>query len=490
MGCPSLPPPRGVATPETPANDMFPETPWWGPPAGDDEPPSVEDLPGGRGRRLLSRSGGPSWPRGAAWEHRDTASVRPPPSPRRRALPGARAPRTLALLLALAVVAGVTGLVVVSLTTQVTTGHRPHPPHHGGATVAAGGPRLQIVGPGSRSTAGSGGLDGYAGATPDGFIGPELAYSGSKVWMVTNLSLYSSSDGGRAWSLALGPTAPASMGEPLNVGFWGPAGGWLTTLGPEGVEQLYTTSDAGSHWREVDAPYGLVWVEFVGPLHAWALDARAGLFRTSDGARSWQAVRTPGPFNTVCAAGAGHVVGVVEQPGNDVYDTVDGGRHWSLAYRLPGPVFSGSTVAVCSPASPRAVVAYARALTAASDAEAVAMSAPSGPWSYEGSEPGTKGVAVALSPGGGALVAYQQDAGIIVYRAGAGPGLPRVAEIPTAGEPPGGTVQAGVGASGRGLVALTCGTTVYEGATRDGGATWAPAGGRLTSPGRSTDSSC
>jgi hypothetical protein len=194
-------------------------------------------------------------------------------------------------------------------------------------------------------------------------------------------------------------------------------------------------------------------------------------------------------LNTACAQGPDTVVGVIDGRQAEVVQTTDGGARWDRVYRLPGPVVSGSPAAVCSASSPTAVVAFARSGASESNVEAFAAG-EDGAWRWLGAEPGQQGLGVATGPGGSVVAAYQAAGSLVVYRSDGRSPMRLSARLPIPGEPPGGTAQAGLGQDGQGLVALTCGTTVYTGVTGDGGATWSSRVGRLSDPGENTDPSC
>ncbi len=454
----------------------------------DDDPwadlPAVEEgpAPRGGGRRHLRPPLGHSRPGPPVPPGRLPAPPgQPPGRPPRRRLRWRWLVAGAAAATAVGAIAASTGLPGTGPPASARN-PRDRPPST--TSQAAGGPQVIISPPGGGATSG---LDSASTLSPAGFMGPQVTFSGGNAWLITNLSLYESTDGGLTWRMAVAGDSP--LGEPLEVGFWNAAGGWLTTESADGAEQLYLTSDQGAHWRRTSAPFGTVWAQFADGRHGWALDGRATLYRTADGGRTWRPVATPGPLNTACTLGPGSVVGVVEGRHAEVVQTTDGGWRWRSVYRLPGPVMNGSPVAVCSPSSPTAVVAFARAGAFQSNGEAFAGGQGSD-WRWLGQEPGQQGLGVATGPGGSVVAAYQVAGSLIVYGSNGQTPMRLSARLALPGEPPGGTAQAGVGGGGRALVTLTCGTTVYAGISDDGGAAWVLRDGRLNDPGENTNPSC
>jgi hypothetical protein len=196
--------------------------------------PAVEEAAGRRRRRQPGRPQTPPSPPASRSQGR---------SPRPRSLP--RPPRWRWLLVA---AAGVAAAVFVASTDSGGRGH-PRPP---AASPAPGGPQV-IISPPGQGGSGSG-PQTAANLAPAGFIGPQVSFAGTKAWLIANVSLYVSGNGGRTWQLKLRGDGP--LGEPLNVGFWSSAGGWVSTQSADGAQQMYLTGDQGAHWRRIALPFG------------------------------------------------------------------------------------------------------------------------------------------------------------------------------------------------------------------------------------------
>lgn len=220
------------------------------------------------------------------------------------------------------------------------------------------------------------------------------------------------------------------------------------------------------------------------------LYADAALWRTTDGARSWTAVATPGYFNTVCV-GAGRVVGVPEYGAAGVEESTDGGAHWNVAYPVPGTALTGSSYAVCSPSSRTVEVTIAEQGTGGVEATFLA-SAGGGPWRAIGHGGLGQELPVAVGPRGTVLAAADGPRSLDVYRSDGGvEPMALVARLRAPAYPqPAGPLQGGFTAAGKGMLVLACGTSVFTAVSSDDGTTWTAHQGVLANPGYNTDSSC
>lgn len=129
---------------------------------------------------------------------------------------------------------------------------------------------------------------------------------GRPTWASSPGHLYSSSDSGRTWSEV---QTPCRQENPIRFSFLNAVTGWIICEGDvKGNDwldkQLYKTSDAGLHWELVakggmeetrpGLPGGYVGdLFFLNERRGWfGEDGYGGLYETSDGGRTWQ--RNPG----------------------------------------------------------------------------------------------------------------------------------------------------------------------------------------------------
>ena len=97
------------------------------------------------------------------------------------------------------------------------------------------------------------------------------------------------------------------------------AAGYSTT-----VNRLYHTSDGGITWHLVNAPAGVVDVDFIDDLHGY-VQAVGGLYRTTDGGVNWELKSaTISGLMEVTDSENVHVL----QNNNTVWNTSDGGNSW------------------------------------------------------------------------------------------------------------------------------------------------------------------
>ncbi len=102
------------------------------------------------------------------------------------------------------------------------------------------------------------------------------------------------------------------------------------------------TSDDGNHWTAVgQSQPGLKQFAFATERDAIGVGADGLLYRTSDGARTWQRAAFDKPVNAVCFSDKrhGYAGGAVTAPALGAFDgiavTSDGGRSWSVQAHPP-----------------------------------------------------------------------------------------------------------------------------------------------------------
>jgi len=138
----------------------------------------------------------------------------------------------------------------------------------------------------------------------------------------TGTGISATADGGRTWVRVLDHPSI------VQIAFVDPRHGWAV-----GKEQLFRTSDSGRLWRAAGEPQDpLTSVAFVSADQGWGTTNSGSVAVSADGGEHWAAQPTPGPVGSICFTGRAH--GWAGGPGR-VMATRDGGRHWSLAYRLP-----------------------------------------------------------------------------------------------------------------------------------------------------------
>ncbi len=102
---------------------------------------------------------------------------------------------------------------------------------------------------------------------------------------------------------------------------------------------------AGMTWVPQDAgtTAGFRGISVVSPTVAWASGTGGTFTRTTDGGATWRADTVPGAtgldFRDVHAvdAGTAYLMSAGEGTQSRIYKTTDGGRSWTLQYRVPGP---------------------------------------------------------------------------------------------------------------------------------------------------------
>ena len=163
-------------------------------------------------------------------------------------------------------------------------------------------------------------------------------------------------DGGTSWA-DVTPSQLAALVTPTNVGngastpqviFLGAERAWTAAAG-----KLVATDDGGASWRDVAAlPPSCVPVQFVDPSHGWCnasfvgqgMSSTVDLYRTVDGGRRWQHVQSvdlpnsanKGELPYECGKSFRFTTPSVGWAGlscggyvGQVYETTDGGAHWT-----------------------------------------------------------------------------------------------------------------------------------------------------------------
>jgi photosystem II stability/assembly factor-like uncharacterized protein len=121
---------------------------------------------------------------------------------------------------------------------------------------------------------------------------------------------YRTRNGGRSWQEFTAPSHVLAAGSTDLVQFVSPASGWMTDIQPTGpVEMLLRSTDGGATWRCIAAfaatkhgcpgtlpELGPVRFERGGAI-GWLGGGQfsTALYRTSDGARTWQRMHVPAP---------------------------------------------------------------------------------------------------------------------------------------------------------------------------------------------------
>jgi hypothetical protein len=176
-----------------------------------------------------------------------------------------------------------------------------------------------------------------------------------KSWLITDQGMYRSTHNGQNWQL--NPSLPTRMAI-RKLFFLDERLGWLIAS-PNGEKYaLFSTSDGGKSWlKSTSLPIDPGWspesLQFSGAKYGWIALKKltggnfdiGGLLYTTDNGMSWQKLDMPiGDAVRFTTTEIGWVAGGVG--GNELYQTLDGGRTWKLV-SLPLP--KGSRIAVSLP---------------------------------------------------------------------------------------------------------------------------------------------
>jgi photosystem II stability/assembly factor-like uncharacterized protein len=176
-------------------------------------------------------------------------------------------------------------------------------------------------------------------------------------------SLYATADGGGTWTRL---ETPPNEFAGASVDFADYQHGWFATFPFErqagtGPFKLYSTSDAGVHWKPMldvgpaqPDSHGVhegvldgVW--FADAAHGWLMASEPGrpaLYKTIDGGQTWARAALTPPIGVPGDAmfyltqplfreGGSGVLGVFTQDASVIYGTTDAGRSWSPPRPLP-----------------------------------------------------------------------------------------------------------------------------------------------------------
>jgi photosystem II stability/assembly factor-like uncharacterized protein len=214
----------------------------------------------------------------------------------------------------------------------------------------------------------SGGLPADLELSHPFFLDPEHGWVTASDCVGGNAVLFRTTSGGRRWGRTPILASTCNAGAGTTPTFVDARHGWLVRQEPTGESaSIQRTTDGGKRWsQERDFPW-ITRLRFVDPLHGWlgGIDrpGTVGLFRTSDGGRTWLHVRTPlrsccrnwwALFDAPTFFDASHgVVPVTLRHGSRLvvaFDaTIDGGDTWRVTATL-GPVTAG-TIGFPAPAS-------------------------------------------------------------------------------------------------------------------------------------------
>jgi photosystem II stability/assembly factor-like uncharacterized protein len=160
-----------------------------------------------------------------------------------------------------------------------------------------------------------------------------------------------------------------------------------------GENTLFRSTDAGARWTELGLPrggregtLGIKDISFISPTRGWALDGWGTLFSTIDAGRHWRQVLAAGPVEALSVRFVngkdGYLTGLAYGPNErdtDILHTSDGGATWSPEYVGPGwldsPVVATGTAAAVLLQEPNSGVTGTMLYTTSSSGEAGAESA-------------------------------------------------------------------------------------------------------------------
>ncbi len=171
-------------------------------------------------------------------------------------------------------------------------------------------------------------------------------------WALSGAGVLRTSDGGTTWHDA----TPAGISSRPAFGFFlDEATAWVIFSGADPTSgTLYHTADGGVNWTSSQIPFGEGSIQFIDPLHGWALASlgyalshqAVSIYRTDDAGVTWTQVFTDDPTasNTsdtlpfagdksgLTALDLDHAWVAGSEPVSDfiyLYTTQDGGKTWS-----------------------------------------------------------------------------------------------------------------------------------------------------------------
>ncbi len=167
-----------------------------------------------------------------------------------------------------------------------------------------------------------------------------------------------SKDGGRTWPISSQVELPPEIedfGQVLSFSFVNPRSGWISLQLPSGSSfsqgVVLSTQDGGIHWTALQAPAAGP-VRFVNGLEGWLAGGVRGdeIYQTLDGGRSWQVQSLPFPAGVYPGSVGvslpwlyGSAQALVAVTFNDssgshlAFYTSEKGQSWSLLKNLPVP---------------------------------------------------------------------------------------------------------------------------------------------------------
>lgn len=169
-------------------------------------------------------------------------------------------------------------------------------------------------------------------------------------WCVDHLTVFSTSDGGHTWRRSSDIPASFTGDQKLGLYFLDPQRGWLWVPGDVGGGRLYSTQNGGRAWSVASNAAPMCAAMFSTPTTGWSTcdsansgSSTAGLRVTRDGGATWNWQELPNPPHG-CGCSVDLPVffdaqhGVVQDygySGQDVFVTSDGGLSWTALPSVP-----------------------------------------------------------------------------------------------------------------------------------------------------------